>query len=132
MNKKSMKEYRIWRAMKARCYSPSQNKGYYKQFGIEVCDRWKHDFDAFLSDMGKIPGEDYSIERIDVRKGYSPDNCKWIPMMEQPKNRTSTKMFEHDGKIMCMKDWARYYKINYSTFRKRLLRGKTFEQAANI
>lgn len=31
MNKKSIKEYRIWKAMKSRCYSPSQQNGYYKK-----------------------------------------------------------------------------------------------------
>ena len=115
MNKKSMKEYRIWRAMKARCYAQSQNKGYYKQFGIQVCDEWRHDFDAFLRDMGAIPGEDYSIERIDVHKGYCPDNCIWIPMKEQPKNRSTSIFTTFGDKTLCLKDWAREIGVKYST-----------------
>lgn len=115
MNKKTMKEYRIWRAMKARCYAPSQTKGMYKQNHITVCDRWKNDFDAFLADMGNIPGNDYSLERINVLKGYQPDNCKWIPQKEQPKNRTNTIWVFYGGERMCLRDMARRTGIKYTT-----------------
>lgn len=114
MNKKSMKEYRIWRAMKARCYAPSQTKGYYKQNHIQVCDRWKHSFDNFIQDMGAIPSDDYSIERIDVTKDYEPGNCKWIKQTDQPKNRTNTIWMTYNGKTMCLKDVARETGMKYS------------------
>ena len=133
MNKRSMKEYRIWKAMKSRCYAPSQNKGLYKQFGIKVCDRWLHDFDAFLFDMGRMPSDEYSIERIDVKGNYCPENCKWIPMKDQPKNRSNSRFFTHDGKTMCLKDWARYYGIKYTTLYGRITRYKMpFETAVNM
>ena len=132
MAKRQMKEYRIWKAMKARCYAPSQNKGYYKQNHIQVCDRWRNDFETFLSDMGSIPGEDYSIERIDVMGDYCPENCTWIPMRDQPKNRSNSKMFTHDGITMCAKDWARRYGIKYGTFMGRLYKGISFEQAIKL
>lgn len=113
MNKRTMKEYRIWKAMKARCYAPSQNKGYYKQYGITVCDRWKNDFEAFLSDMGPIPGQNYSIERIDVKGNYCPENCKWIPQTDQSKNRSNSIFITYNEKTMCLKDWARFFGIKY-------------------
>lgn len=130
MNKRSMKEYRIWKAMKSRCYAPSQNKGKYKEYGIQVCERWLHDFDAFLADMGQIPGEDYSIERIDVHSDYCPENCKWIPMKEQPKNRSNSIIITHAGKTLCLKDWARELNMGYSRLYKRMTIGKMdFEKA---
>lgn len=133
MNKKTMKEYRIWRGMKARCYAPSSTKGYYKQFGIKVCDRWLHDFDAFLSDMGRIPSDEYSIERIDVRGDYCPENCKWIPMRDQPKNRSSSRFFTYNGMTKCLKDWARYFGIKYTTLYQRIVRNnKPFEIAIHM
>ena len=119
MNKKTMKEYRVWRAMKARCYAPSQTKGYYKQNHISVCDRWRYSFDAFIDDMGMMPDSSYSIERVDVTKDYEPDNCKWIPQREQPKNRCSTIWACVDGEYMCLKDAARRIGIKYTTLYKR-------------
>lgn len=129
MDKRCLKEFRIWKAMKSRCYSPSQTKGYYKKFGITVCDRWLHDFEQFMKDMGPIPGDDYSIERIDVHANYCPENCRWIPMRDQPKNRSNSIFITHDGKTMCLKDWSRVLNINYSTLIKRIHRGIPFETA---
>ncbi len=114
MNKKNMKEYRIWKAMKARCYAPSQTKGYYKQNNIQVCDRWRNSFDNFIHDMGAIPSDDYSIERIDVSKDYEPANCKWIKQTDQPKNRNNTIWMNYNGKTMCLKDVARETGMKYS------------------
>lgn len=93
MNKKDLKEYRIWRAMKARCNAPCYADSYYQRDRIKVCPEWEHSFETFLRDMGPIPGDDYSIERIDVLKGYCKANCKWIPMREQPVNRRTTLFF---------------------------------------
>lgn len=130
MNKRAMKEYRIWKAMKARCYAPSQTKGYYKQNNIRVCDRWLHDFSAFIADMGPLPDENYSIERIDVKGDYCPENCKWIPMKEQPKNRNNSIMVKYEGKQMCLKDWARYFNVKYTTlYRRFVLEHMAFEEA---
>ena len=126
MNKRCLKEYRIWKAMKSRCYAPSQTKGNYKKFHITVCDEWKHDFNRFMSDMGPLPDESYSIERIYNTKGYSPDNCKWIPQRNQPKNRTTSKFYTINGVTMCLKDWARCFGIKYTTLYYGLFRyGKT-------
>lgn len=129
MNKKSIKEYRIWKAMKSRCYSPSQQNGYYKKDNIQVCERWKNSFENFMADMGAMPGDNYSIERIDYTKDYRPGNCKWIPQTEQSKNRRNVLIYSYDGKTMILKDWARYLGIGYSTLHKRIKKGVPFEQA---
>lgn len=105
MNKKALKEYRIWAAMKSRCYSPSnKNMGYYQLDNIKVCDRWKNSYENFIADMGKIPSDDYSIERIDYTKDYCPENCKWILKTEQSKNRRNSKVYTYNGKTMILKD----------------------------
>ena len=110
MNKKALKEYRVWKAMKARCYCPSQKKGNYKKDHISVCDEWKNSFDSFIHDMGFMPNDSYSIERIDITKGYEPSNCKWILQAEQSKNRSNTIWVEIDGERLCLRDVAK--KIN--------------------
>ena len=133
MNKKSMKEYRVWRAMKARCYSPSQNKGYYKQDHIGVCDRWMNSFNNFISDMGMMPDDSYSIERVDVHKGYEPDNCIWIPQRDQSKNRRNSRMVCINGRTACLKDWARCFGLKYTTVIARIDRyGYSVKDALEI
>lgn len=130
MKKRDIKEYRIWLAMKARCYAPSQkDSGYYQQDGIQVCDRWKDSYENFIADMGMMPSPDCSIERIDNAKDYCPENCIWIPQAFQQKNRRNVPMYEHNGKRMCLKDWSRELGISYETIRGRLRRGHSFEDA---
>lgn len=124
MNKKSLKEYRIWKGMKSRCYSPSQTRGYYKAENITVCDRWLHSFENFMEDMGPFPGDDYSIERIDIHDDYRPGNCKWMLQSKQSQNRRNTIWVIVDGKRMCLKEAARYMGVNYSTIYQYYSRGK--------
>ena len=123
MNKKEMKEYRIWKAMKARCYAPSnKDMGYYQKDNITVCSEWVHDFNRFLEDMGKIPDDNYSIDRIDYTKGYYKENCRWIPFNEQSKNRRNVKLYTLNGKTQTLKEWAKELNINYDTLRGRVVR----------
>ena len=92
--------YSIWNGMKQRCYNErfSQYKNYGGR-GISVCDEWKDDFFSFaewaLSHGYQDPpeaekgnrGGALSIDRIDNDKGYSPENCQWIPLRENVKKR---------------------------------------------
>ena len=130
MRRKDMKEYRIWQAMKARCYAPScKDTGYYQKDNIQVCDRWRYSFDNFIEDMGYMPDKNYSIERIDNFKDYCPENCKWIPIEEQKKNRRNVPLYTYDGKTMCLKDWSKELNMPYEKIRGRIRRGISFEDA---
>lgn len=73
-----------------RCTNPRHHS--YKLYGgagVQVCDRWKS-FDAFLEDMGDRPAGT-SLDRIDGRSGYSPENCRWATGEEQFKNSSNHK-----------------------------------------
>lgn len=83
------KLYNTWLRMKGRCNSPtSTSYPYYGARGISVCEEWENDFSAFR-DWAMKNGykEGLSIDRIDVNGNYCPQNCRWITMAEQQRNR---------------------------------------------
>jgi hypothetical protein len=81
-------EYSAWKAMIRRCETPSSsNYSIYGGRGITVCERWRHSYDNFLSDLGRKPSSVHSLDRTNVNGNYEPDNCKWSSPSEQSKNR---------------------------------------------
>lgn len=83
--------YRVYKGMHDRCYYPNSDRyNAYGGRGIKICDEWLHDKNSFFSwALQNGYQEDLTIERIDVNGDYCPENCKWIPMHEQYKNKQS-------------------------------------------
>lgn len=84
----------IYTGIKSRCYN--KNHMTYKSYGgrgILMCDEWLNDNKVFFK-WALYNGykDNLSIDRIDNDKGYSPDNCRWISLSEQQKNRRNYKM----------------------------------------
>lgn len=129
LRKEYIKEYRIWKAMRARCNAPCYKESNYQKKGIKCCRRWQS-FEHFLSDMGTCP-EGYSLDRINNDLGYFPENCRWANSNTQAKNRGKfTPQYYYKGECHILKDWSKILNINYSTLRKRILiMGMSLEQA---
>lgn len=126
-------EYRIWKGMRARCTAPCNAQvGHYQKDGIKVCERWNF-FDNFYHDMGDRP-DGYSIDRIDTKGDYCPENCRWASWDTQAKNRGDfNTIITYNGKTRCLKDWAREYGIHYQTLVARVKRFPqlSFEEILN-
>lgn len=93
----------IWLKMIKRTSDPTDTHWeYYGGRGIFVCDRWLV-WENFVEDMSGTYEQGLSIERIDVNKGYSPDNCKWIKRSEQAYNKTNTVwVTKPDGEVVSL------------------------------
>lgn len=121
------KSYGSWRAMKRRCYETSNNV--YQNYGgrgIKVCDRWLESFENFYTDMGDCP-EGYSLDRLDVNRDYTPENCRWATSTEQNCNRRDN-IKVGEAKIS-LSQYCRENGLIYRTILSRLRRGIAFEEA---
>jgi hypothetical protein len=106
-----------------RCENPNNaHAADYGGRGISVCERWRHDFQAFLADMGRRPNG-MSIDRINNDGNYEPGNCRWATNKEQASNRRYCVMLTHNGETMTASDWARRVGIKPSTMLARLRAG---------
>lgn len=96
----------VWSNMISRCTDP-KNKRYarYGGRGISICEEWM-DFHVFSRDMrpGFEPG--LTIDRRDNDGNYCKDNCRWATRGQQNRNYSRNVLIEHDGKRLCLSDWA--------------------------
>lgn len=101
-HKKYDKLYHTWNGMKYRCYN-KKGKNYknYGARGIKVCDEWLRDFMAFREwSLANGFAENLTIDRIDVDGNYEPDNCRWVTVAEQNRNKTTTKKEKNQHDIV--------------------------------
>ena len=119
--------FQCWSDMKQRCYN--KKSAQYKNYGgrgISVCDRWVNSFENFVADMGVRP-DGMSIERVDVDGNYCAENCKWLGLAEQQKNKRNNRLIAHDGRTMTLRDWAKELGRHETTLHWRLRRGYPVE-----
>ena len=85
--------YHKWNGMRDRCNNPKARQySYYGGRGIRICDEWQNSFAAFR-DWALSAGykDGLSLDRIDYNGNYCPENCRWISMAEQQRNRRNNK-----------------------------------------
>lgn len=84
--------YFVWKTMRQRCYNPAQHDyKWYGGKGVKVCDEWE-DYMVFREwAMNSGYAKGLTIDRIDFERNYCPDNCRWITIQEQQKNKSNVK-----------------------------------------
>lgn len=124
-----IKEYRIWNAMKNRCYNQSCDMySTYGGRGIKICDRWlgEDGFVNFYNDMGKRPvdenGRAYQIDRIDNDGNYCPENCRWVHPKVNARNRSDNVYATIYGEKMCKQDVCRLLGISRTAIERHMSR----------
>ncbi len=115
--------YKVWANMKNRCLSKNHPLyKFYGERGITVCKEWLA-FKSFKTDMHESylsffeSGLKPTLDRTNNEKGYYKENCRWITIQEQQKNRRDRKVWNVNPNSMRQK--AIQLGLNYDTVRKR-------------
>ena len=100
--------YCAWQNMKARCYRKSTREyNNYGGRGITVCDEWIHSYENFKGwSIQNGYSDKLTLDRIDVNKGYSPDNCRWITNKEQQNNKRDNVIYTFNGETLTLAQWS--------------------------
>lgn len=114
--------YCIWNNAKGRCYNKN-NKDYknYGARGIEFCEEWKSDFNAFYKWAVSNGYDDkLTLDRKDNNEGYNPKNCRWITNIEQQNNKRGNKVFTYNGITLTITQWEKFLGIGRGVISYRM------------
>lgn len=117
------KLYTSWYNMLRRCYRDTTAQWEdYGGRGITVESEW-HNFDNFyiwaLNNGFEIG---LQLDRIDVNKGYSPANCRYVTQKKNARNKRNSRYFTAFGEAKILMEWAEDDRcvVNYGILRNRL------------
>lgn len=126
--------YKIYLHMKGRCYCKTDKK--YKNYGkrgIKICKEWLEDYNVFLNwSIKNGYKEGLSIERIDVNGDYKPNNCKFISISEQTKNKTISHYYKYNGKIYSLKELTTIFAHSYKYLHREIVTNKNLDRFSLI
>lgn len=118
-----------WGSMIARCTNPkTKNYHRYGGRGISVCERWRHSYINFLSDMGEKP-KGLTLHRSDNDGNYEPKNCVWASRKTQARNRSTNHHITMNGVTLTLVEWSEISSIPLHTIIGRLRLGWKDEDA---
>jgi len=104
--------YIAWRNAHHRCRQPNHQSFHnYGGRGITVDPCWET-FEAFWADMGPTWKKGLTLERVDNEGNYGPQNCEWVTMEVQARNRRGSLP-------VSIKDISRKTGVGQSTLRYR-------------
>lgn len=129
--KRRTPEYNSWRGMIERCTNP-RSIGWkrYGGRGIEVCERWRNSFIAFLSDLGPRPTARHTLERSNNNRNYEPGNVSWALPPVQARNKRNNRFLVLGNERHTLSEWARRIGLKRTTLEMRLnSHGWTVERA---
>lgn len=138
LSKRNPRLYFIWKNMVDRC--TKENNAAYRNYGamdVSVCEQWLKSaevFEKWALESGY--SSMLTIDRKNPCGNYSPDNCRWIILKEQPGNCRRRRMYKAWGESKSASDWlsdTRCKVKNRRLIRQRIFTlGWTVERAMSV
>lgn len=127
--------YHTWQHIRQRCENKN-NKDYprYGGLGVTVCNEW-HDFEKFKDwSMGNGYDDTLTIDRMDVRGDYCPENCRWTDLITQENNKRNNHLVTYADTTHTVAEWSRILNVNYQSLYGRIKRNdmRDFEKYFNV
>ncbi len=128
-NKYPQKEYKriygIYHGMKKRCLNSDSPR--YKDYGgrgIKICSEWLESIDNFIEWSYQNGYKDnLTIERKDVNGNYCPENCEWITLRAQARNKRQNVIVEYKEKKQTLVEWCEELGLKYDPIHNRIHNG---------
>jgi len=126
--------YSIRNSMISRCHNKNNNKyRIYGESGIKVCEEWLTSYELFR-EWSYLNGysEELTIDRIDHRKGYFPENCRWVSAFENSSrtNRRIPILVESEAngqeEFDSVADFTNKYKLPASSVHRNMRNGTIY------
>ena len=128
-----------WERMRNRV---ANDEPYIVALGVTIEDPDWDTFEGFLADMGEIPADKISLDRIDNTRGYGKIrmadgtlvlNCRWSDYVEQANNTSWNVVIKVNKEPMTVAQAATLHNISYMALYKRMFergeRGQTADEA---
>ena len=108
-----------------RCCSPDEPAYInYGARGISVCNEWKESVENFYNwAIANGYDDQLTIDRIDNDGDYCPENCRWITLEAQSRNRRSNIDVTINGVTKTLTEWAQEFDVPYKRVYARVRSG---------
>lgn len=114
--------YKTWNNVTQRVKS---NK-FYKH--VNICDEWLTFINFYNWSIQNGWQKNLTIDRIESKGNYEPNNCRWVTMEVQLRNTKRNKYYEYNNETLVIQDICEKYNINRNTFNKRFRLGWSIEK----
>lgn len=114
--------YKTWNNVTQRVKS---NKFYSH---VNICDEWLTFINFYNWSIQNGWQKNLTIDRIESKGNYEPNNCRWVTMEVQLRNTKRNKYYEYNNETLVIQDICEKYNINRNTFNKRFRLGWSIEK----
>jgi hypothetical protein len=122
------RQYKCWHDMKTRCNDLKCPQ--YKNYGMRgiVYDIKWETFEGFWKDMAEGYSDNLTLDRINVNKNYTKDNCRWTTQKRQGNNKRNNHYITYKNITHTLMEWSEILDMNYNTLKSKIRKGITLDE----